>query len=129
MAQGLLREGYRVRCLVRTSSDTSRLEQLPLELVSGDITDVGSLTRAATGCRYVLHCAALVSDWATPSEIRQINVLGTRNVLEASVAQSVERFVHLSTTDVYGYPDGRDIDEDHIPTGFGNWYASTKRAA
>ena len=43
-----------------------------------------SLTRAAEGCRYVLHCGALVSDWATAKEIAGINVGGTRNMLQAS---------------------------------------------
>jgi nucleoside-diphosphate-sugar epimerase len=118
-----------VRCLVRASSDTSVLEKLDLELVSGDLTSASSLASAADGCRFVLHCGARVSDWATVDEIKQVNVLGTRNVLEASVAASVKRFVHFSTTDVYGHPGGPGIDESHVPTGFSNWYAETKRAA
>jgi nucleoside-diphosphate-sugar epimerase len=41
----------------------------------------------------------------------------------------VERLVHLSTTDVYGHPGGRGVDESHPQTRFGNWYSATKRAA
>lgn len=129
VAGRLLAEGYRVRCLVRSTSDTSALERLELELVSGDLTDASSVTRAASGCRFVLHCGALVSDWATVDEISQINVVGTRNALEASVAAAVERLVHLSTTDVYAYPGDAEIDETQPPAGFGNWYSETKRAA
>jgi nucleoside-diphosphate-sugar epimerase len=125
----LLREGYRVRCLVRASSDTSALEELNVELVSGDLTSADALRGAAEGCRFVLHCGALVSDWATIAEIRQINVVGTRNVLRASLAASVERFVLFSTTDVYGYPGGGAIDENQTPGGFSNWYSATKLAA
>jgi nucleoside-diphosphate-sugar epimerase len=77
----------------------------------------------------VLHCAAFVSDWATVGEIRRINATGTKNMLEASIAGSVQRFIHFSSTDVYGYPGGRAIDENHVPTGFQNWYAQTKRDA
>lgn len=129
LAQRLVREGYRVRCLVRESSDTALLGPLGVELAQGDLTDVSSLTRAAQGCRLVLHCGALVSDWATVEEIKRVNVAGTRNVLEASVDASVERFVHVSTTDVYGYPGRHGIDENYVPAGFSNWYSETKRAA
>jgi nucleoside-diphosphate-sugar epimerase len=129
MARRLLREGYRVRGLVRASSDTSGLAAFDVELVSGDLTSAGSLRSAARDCRFVVHCAALVSDWATIEEMRQINVAGTRNVLDAAVAASVERVVHFSTTDVYGYPDGPGIKEDYLPERFSNWYSETKREA
>jgi nucleoside-diphosphate-sugar epimerase len=84
---------------------------------------------AASGCRFVLHCAALVSDWATLDEIRQANVVGTRNVVDAAAAASAERLVHVSTTDVYGHPGGAGVDESHPQSRFGNWYSATKRAA
>ncbi len=59
-------------------------------------------------------------------EIRRINVGGTRDLLDASAAASVSRFVHFSTTDVYGYPGRAGVDETHICGGFANWYAQTK---
>jgi nucleoside-diphosphate-sugar epimerase len=124
-----VREGYAVRCLVRSSGDVSRLADLGVELAVGDLTDPGSLARAADGCRYVLHCAAHVSDWTTVEEISRVNVEGTRALLAASVAAGAERFVHFSTTDVYGYPGGAAIDETYAGRGFRNWYSETKRAA
>lgn len=129
LARGLAGEGYRVRCLVRPNSDTSLLDELGVETVTGDLTEPSSLARAVSGCSRVFHCAALVSDWATTKEIQQINVQGTRNLLEASLGASVERFIHLSTTDVYGYPDRPGIDETYTAAGFSNWYAQTKLAA
>lgn len=129
LAQRLSSAGYAVRCLVRSSSDTARLERLPVELVTGDITDAGSLGAAVDGCRFVLHCAALVSDWATVREIKRANVAGTRNILEAAAAASVQRLIHLSTTDVYGYPGAADVTEDYLPSAFSNWYSESKRAA
>jgi nucleoside-diphosphate-sugar epimerase len=129
LAERLVGEGHRVRCLVRSSSDTSRLDALDVELAVGDLTSPRSLAAAADGCQAVLHCAAHVSDWATVEEISRINVEGTRNLLQAAVDASVRRFVHFSTTDVYGYPGGAAIDETHAPTRFRNWYAQTKLAA
>ena len=110
LAQRLAGEGHRLRCLVRATSDTSLLEALGAELVVGDLAapppDLGE------GCRAVVHCAAMVSDWGTVAEIRRANVEGTRALLAA--AAGAERFVHFSTTDVHR---------------FRNWYAQTKREA
>jgi polyketide synthase len=129
LVERLLDDGHRVRCLVRTTSDVSLLGRLGAELAYGDLTDVGSVARAADGCHYVLHCGALVSDWASVAEIRQINVSGTKNVVEAAAAASVQRLVHVSTTDVYGYPGTTSIDESHPVGRFRNWYAQTKLEA
>jgi nucleoside-diphosphate-sugar epimerase len=126
LVRRLAREGHRVRCLVRASSDTSALAQLDVELVVGDLTDPQSLASAVAGCDYVLHCGALVSDWATVAEIVRINVAGTRQLLDAAVGASVRRFVHISSTDVYGYPDRAHVDESYVATRFCNWYAQTK---
>lgn len=129
IARRLSSDGYSVRCLVRATSDTAALRKLGVELVTGDLTDARSLRAAADGCRFVCHCGALVSDWATVAEIRRINVDGTRDLLDAAVAASVERFVHLSTTDVYGYPGAPGVGEDYAPTRFSNWYSQSKRDA
>ncbi len=129
LAERLVREGHQVRCLVRASSDTALLEKLDVEIAVGDLTSARSLAGAVEGCRYVFHCGALVSDWATTNEIAQINVEGTQNLLAASVGASVQRFIHFSTTDVYGYPGGAAIDETHTATRFRNWYAQTKLGA
>jgi len=114
---------------VRATSDTSWLAGLDLEFVRGDLTDARTVAGAAAGCDLMVHCGALVSDWAAVEEIRRINVGGTRNVLDAALAASVRRVVHISTTDVYGYPGGRGIDERHSQARFANWYSQTKREA
>jgi ornithine--oxo-acid transaminase len=129
LAKRLLQEGHPVRCLVRASSDTSHLDGLDVEIAVGDLTSERSLARAVDGCDYVFHCGALVSDWATTDEITKTNVHGTRRLLEASAGASVQRFIHFSTTDVYGYPGGSAVEETYAGTRFANWYAQTKRDA
>ncbi|HTZ86763.1 MAG TPA: NAD-dependent epimerase/dehydratase family protein, partial [Solirubrobacteraceae bacterium] len=93
---------------------------------TGDLTSASSLARAVKDCDYVFHCGALVTDWATTQEITRTNVEGTRSLLEASVGASVKRFIHFSTTDVYGHPSDAAIEEDFAPGSFSNWYAQTK---
>jgi acetylornithine/succinyldiaminopimelate/putrescine aminotransferase/nucleoside-diphosphate-sugar epimerase len=129
LARRLVEEGHPVRCLVREGSDTTQLQDLEVELAVGDLTSAPTLARAVDGCDYVFHCGALVSDWATTHEITQTNVVGTRNLLEASVGASVERFVHFSTTDIYGHPDARAVEETFTTSRFRNWYAQTKLGA
>jgi nucleoside-diphosphate-sugar epimerase len=129
LAVRLAGEGWKVRCLARPTSDTSNLEELGVEIVVGDLQSPESLIRAVDGCRVVFHCGAMVSDWATVDEIVGVNVSGTRNLVSAAAASSVERFVHFSTTDVYGYRGPATIDESYRGSRFSNWYAHTKLEA
>jgi nucleoside-diphosphate-sugar epimerase len=129
LAERLAIEGEEVRCLARASSDTSALEPLDVEIAIGDLRDPGSIARAIAGCTAVFHCAALVSDWAVTAEIEQINVAGTRHVLEAALGARVRRLIHFSTTDIYGHPGAAGVDETYKSKRFANWYAHTKRRA
>ncbi len=129
LVERLMDVGASLRCLVRSSSDTTRLAELGVRTVRGDLTSAPSLARAVEGCDYVLHCGALVSDWATKQEMLATNVQGTRNLLAACAQASVKRIVHVSSTDVYGHPGAARIDESYTPQRFRNWYAQTKLEA
>ncbi len=129
LATRLVGEGHSVRCLVRPSSEISRLRELDVELALGDLQDPDSLARAVEDAEYVFHCAALVSDWARKQEIIQANVIGTHNLLTAAAAAATKRFVHFSSTDVYGYPDQPGTEETFTAKRFRNWYAQTKLEA
>jgi nucleoside-diphosphate-sugar epimerase len=73
--------------------------------VRGDLGDAAALKEAVCGARVIYHCAACSTDWAPLRTYFAANVAGTKNLLDAAIkAGSVERFVHVSTTDVYGYP-------------------------
>jgi dihydroflavonol-4-reductase len=94
----LLQKGEEVRALVRPGSDRSALDGLPVELVEGDVRDVGSVRRAVAGCRRVFHLAAHHRFWAAhPKEFYETNVRGTGFVMDACLAEGVERVVHTST--------------------------------
>jgi nucleoside-diphosphate-sugar epimerase len=134
LAERWAAEGVALRCLVRPGSDTARLQELGVELVAGDLRRPSSLATAVEGCELLVHCAALVSDWATVAEIRDANVTGTGNLLAAARIGGARRFVHLSSTDVYGHQgrpgrDRKEIDEACRPARFANWYAQTKLEA
>ncbi|WP_233221460.1 NAD-dependent epimerase/dehydratase family protein [Streptomyces carminius] len=113
LVRRLTGRGYRVRALVRAESDLTGLagtEPGP-ETVVGDLTDPADVRRAAEGVRYVYNCAGVSADWGPWERFRRVNEDAARNVVEAAHhAGTVERVLHVSTTDVYGYP-ARPCDE------------------
>ena len=113
LSQRLLQLGYNVRAFHRTASNMMTLEGIDVEHVIGDIRDGGSLRNAMRGCDTVFHTAAVVSFWKRKREEQiDINVRGTRSVVEACLACGVEKLVHTSSVAALGYrSDGRLIDE------------------
>ncbi|BDG08968.1 hopanoid-associated sugar epimerase [Anaeromyxobacter paludicola] len=103
VARLLLERGDDVRVLARPTSDRRNLKGLPVEVVTGDLRDAGSVRRAVQGCRRVFHVAADYRFWARdPGELYRSNVDGTVNVMEACLAEGVERVVHTSTVGTIG---------------------------
>jgi dTDP-glucose 4,6-dehydratase len=80
----------------------------------GDLRDEGALTAAAGGCHTILHLGALIAipySYVAPRDVVETNVLGTLNVLAAARRIEAERVVCLSTSEVYGTPEGETISE------------------
>jgi dihydroflavonol-4-reductase len=109
----LAEHGYRVRALVRPTSDQSFLRECGIELAVGDTREAESVNAAMTGCDAVIHAAGKFRFWGQYDEFVGVNVEGTRNVLEAAKREGVRRFVHISTIAVVGSPQpGTLITED-----------------
>ncbi|WP_277819652.1 NAD-dependent epimerase/dehydratase family protein [Streptomyces silvensis] len=126
LTRRLAERGHRVRALVREGSDRSAFAGADVEVAVGDLGDPDSLRRAATGVRHVYNCTGLSADWGPWADFRRVNVDGSRNLVEAAAhAGDVERFVHVSTTDVYGYPV-RPCDESTPPRDIGLPYNRSK---
>lgn len=124
--RSLVSRGEGVRALVRKGSDAGRLRGLVgFETVEGDLRDLDSLRAALEGADRVFHCAAKVSDWGPLEEFREATVRGTANIVRAAREARVSRFIHVSTTDVYGYP-GYPADETAPYRYRGYPYVDTK---
>jgi len=100
----LAKDGYHCKCLVRKTSDISKLkDSRNVEFVYGDITDKTSLESAVKDVDVVYHLAAQIGKWGIPDEtFFSVNVEGTRNLLEAAYKSQVRHFVFCSTPGVQG---------------------------
>jgi len=116
VAAELQRSGYTVRALVREGSDRRNLAGLDVELALGDLLDPSSLHRALEGCDYLCHVAAAYTFWAPdPQQIYAVNVLGTRNVLEAARAVGIRKVVYTSTESTIGIAAGCRLGVEDPP--------------
>jgi dihydroflavonol-4-reductase len=97
----LLARGETVRVLERPGAPVEHLPRDRVELLRGDIRDRAAVAGAVRGCRAVYHLAANPNLWTRPrGQFRQVNYLGTVNVLDAAVAAGAERVLHTSTESI-----------------------------
>jgi nucleoside-diphosphate-sugar epimerase len=114
-AEEAIHRGHKVRALVRTSSDSRRLEALGVEKIVGDLEDIEALRKGATGADWIFNCAAKVGDWGTLVEFRRLNVDALRLLLDTACELGVKRFVHVSSLGVYEGRDHHGTDESVPP--------------
>jgi dihydroflavonol-4-reductase len=96
LVRALIAKGRPTRSLVHVSCQA--IEGLDTEIVQGDVRDQESLCRAFDGAEVVYHLAANISlsmdDWP---RLEDVNVIGTRNVVEACLRCGMRRLVHFSS--------------------------------
>ena len=134
----LLADGNDVRALLlpHESPDALRADAESagrpeaIEFARGDIIDDHSVTRAVAGVDRVYHLAAAVGDWGDPGHFWQVNVEGTRHVLDAAAATGCERVLMVSSIVVYGMQLRRGVCREDAPMAYGvGPYSKTKRAS
>ena len=111
LVRALLARGKRVRALIHR--DQRALEGLDVDFAMADLCDLDSLIGAFTGAELVYHAAAHISlledEWP---RLEAVNILGTRNVVEACLQCGVPRLVHFSSIEtLLGEPSSGPVDE------------------
>ena len=114
LARELVNRGQTVRALLMPGEDAAPLQDLSVELVEGDVLDFCSLQAAFEGVEVVYHLAGLIS--ILPGKdpfVQTVNVLGTRNVIQAARLAGVRRLVYTSSIHaLQRVPHGILIDEN-----------------
>ncbi len=89
-----------------------------IKIITGDIRDKQKVKEAIAGQDIVVHTAAALPLYK-PEDIYSTDIDGTRNLIEESYNQKVKRFIHISSTAVYGIPDHHPLLEDDKLDGVG----------
>src|SRR5574342_1433570 len=112
IALRLAERHWEVRILERPGASRELLEGGPFEFVTGDVLQPESLLPAMQGIDVVFHAAGVVDYWRQGVErMYQVNVEGTRNVMEAALRSGIERVVHTSSTAAMGIHPNILVDE------------------
>ncbi len=118
----LLEKGYKVRALAQYNSfnNWGWLEDVPknknLEIVTGDVRDPHFCKTLTLEIDIVFHLAALIAipySYVALDSYVDTNIIGTLNMCQASRENGVGRFIHTSTSEVYGTAQYVPIDEKH----------------
>jgi dihydroflavonol-4-reductase len=131
LAEALLARGYRVRCMVRRSSDLRFIRDLPVEWAYADVQDATALRQACSGVDAVCHCAALTRALDEETFLR-VNAGGTAALAQACLDASpgLDRFLFISSHAAAGPSRSADdlLDESQPPRPV-TWYGKSKWAA
>lgn len=116
-----------IRFLIEKGYDISVIDFAPfsyedckesIRMIGGDIRNLEKVKEAMRDVDMVVHCAAALPLYSE-EDIFSTDVQGTRNVISTAKECGIERFVHISSTAVYGVPDTHPIYEDHPLVGVG----------
>jgi dihydroflavonol-4-reductase len=105
LIERLARDDHELHCLVRKTSDVRALEKVGATLTTGDVTDKASMLEGMQGCDWLANLANIYDFWVPDRQAyTDVNVHGTRNVMECALDAGVSKVVHVSTGVVYGKP-------------------------
>lgn len=116
LVRHLLAQGHQVRSYDIAPFDYPEADRI--DVLTGDIRNRDLHDAAFDGVDIVVHCAAALP-LCTPDEIMSTDVGGTRMLLETAEAKGIDRFIHISSTAVYGVPDHHPLYETDPMVGVG----------
>jgi dihydroflavonol-4-reductase len=109
----LVAAGADVRVMLRRTSSTKGIDDLPVERCYGDVFDDAALRAAMTDCDVVYYCVVDARMWLRdPAPLFRTNVEGLRHVLDAALGADLTKFVYTSTTGSLAISDSRPVTED-----------------
>jgi dihydroflavonol-4-reductase len=129
VVRALVNSGVDVRVLARAGADLQNIHSLTVERVEGDLRDLASLRKSLHGCRQLYHVAAHYALWAKdPAIFYDVNVTGTKNLLEAARDVGTERIVYCSTIGAIGLPPGGGLGTEKTPVSLEQMAGHYKRS-
>ena len=108
----LSKTNHQVKLLVRKSSNTASLRYPNITFVEGDLKNKDSILKGMDGCDSVINIAGHYTFWEPHKRIySDVNINGTKNVLECALDTGIKKVVHISTAGIYGKPKDEPFNE------------------
>jgi nucleoside-diphosphate-sugar epimerase len=128
VVEALLDKGYQIKALIRKTADTRWINNLPLEIVYGAITDYSTVKESLKDVEGIIHIAGATKG-KTYEDYYKVNVLGTKNLITAVKENglNLEKFVYFSTIAVTGGVNPSEWISEEITPHPISWYGETKR--
>ena len=125
----ILSNGDELNILIR--EDVSYLDGLSCNKFYGDLSDIDILEKFCDKCDVIIHSAAMISiGFDAYDQVYEVNFVGTKNLLDASIKKKVKKFIFISTVNAYDKkPIHQNFDEKRELVRKGNAYDMTKALA
>jgi dihydroflavonol-4-reductase len=129
LCRSLLAEGHQVKALVHNKNNS--LKDLNLEFVQGSLNDLDSLRKLCKGTEVVYHLAAMISIDGQKNKLLEVNVEGTKHLVNVIQENGVRRLIHFSSIHALShFPLNESMDETRpLITDGPMWYEITKAKA
>ncbi len=130
LVEFLVKNGYKVRCFVRQTSNIDILKNLPVEIYFGDVLNKSSLKKAVKDIDYVIHLSGAIKAKDNKT-YWLVNYQGTKNILEAVLEENpgIKKFVFISSQAVAGAnKDLKPLKEEDPPNPISHYGKSKLKA-
>jgi dihydroflavonol-4-reductase len=127
LVKRLLQTEHQLLCLARKTSNTTFMKESGVDILIGDLTDKSSLLSGMEECDCVLHLASSFVFWFPDNRVyHEINITGTRNVMESALEKGVSKVVYVSTAGVWGNAEGLITEKTPVGNKRASKYVCTK---
>ena len=116
----LIKQQYQVRAFILPNRKTNVIENIDIEIVTGDILDSSKLKEVMSGCDFVVNIAALTSVWPRASEkVMQVNFQGAINVMESAEKVGVKKLIHIGSANSFNHGTAKNPGNEK--SNFDGW--------
>jgi dihydroflavonol-4-reductase len=125
----LIDRGWRVRALLRQTSDRRNVADLPVEIAEGSLEDAASLRAALAGATHLFHVAADYRLWVRdPRAMFRANVEGTRILMESALDAGLSRIVYTSSVATLGVGSDGTTSDETAPSAYADMVGPYKQS-
>jgi dihydroflavonol-4-reductase len=111
----LSKTNHQLKLLTRNSSNTSYLNYPNTTQVNGNLNNKDSLLKGMENCDSIINIAGHYTFWEPDKKIySDVNIGGTRNVMECALEAGIKKVIHISTAGVFGKPDEQPFNEESV---------------